>query len=115
MNRALVFVLVATGAPMGAEAGSPDRVDPVLDCATPVLDADTPERAKLLWAQYDADAIVRRLRQAYAPRLAGLFWKQAEGEESRLVLRLTGGEPVENERMTVCGEPLTVEFVSRAR
>lgn len=91
MNRALVFafVLVATGAPMGAEAGSPDRVDPVLVCATPVLDADTPERAKLLRVQYGANAIVRRLRQAYAPRLAGLFWKQAEGEESRLVLRLT--------------------------
>lgn len=68
MNRALVFafVLVATGAAMGVEAGSPDRVDPVLDCATPVLDADTPERAKLLRVQYGADAIVRRLRQAYA-------------------------------------------------
>ncbi len=87
-------------------------MDPVLDCSTPVLDAGTPEKAKLLRVQYDADAIVRQLRDTYAARLAGLFWKQAEGEESRLVVRLTGDEPVENERMTVCGEPLTVEFVA---
>ncbi|WP_181172824.1 MULTISPECIES: hypothetical protein [unclassified Mesorhizobium] len=46
------------------------------------------------------------------PRLTGLFWKQAEREENRLVLRLAGDEPVENERMTVCGEPLTIEFVA---
>lgn len=52
------------------------------------------------------------MRETYASRLAGLFWEQTEGEESRLVLRLTGDEPVESERMTVCGEPLTVEFVS---
>lgn len=100
---------------MAAEAEPPGRVDSVLDCSTPVLDADTPEKAKLLRVQYGADAIVRQLRETYAPRLEGLFWKQTEGEESRLVLRLTGDEPVENERMTVCGEPLTVEFVSRAR
>ncbi|OYR17707.1 hypothetical protein [Brucella grignonensis] len=113
MNRALVFafVVVATGVPMAAEAESPDRVDPVLDCATPVLDADTPEKARLLRVQYGADAMVRQLRQTYAPRLAGLFWEETEGEDSRLVLRLTGDEPVQNERMTVCGELLIVEFV----
>ncbi|NKB84792.1 hypothetical protein HED51_23805 [Ochrobactrum grignonense] len=96
---------------MAAEAESPDRVDPVLDCATPVLDADTPEKARLLRVQYGADAMVRQLRQTYAPRLAGLFWEETEGEDSRLVLRLTGDEPVQNERMTVCGELLIVEFV----
>jgi len=85
MNRALVFalVLVATGAPVGAEAESPHRVDPVLDCATPVLDTDTLEKARMLRVQYLADAIVRQLRATCAPRLAGLFWKQTEGEESR--------------------------------
>lgn len=68
MNRALVFafVLVATGAPMFAEAESPDRVDPVLDCSTPVLDANTPEKAILLRVQYGADAIVRQLQEIYA-------------------------------------------------
>ncbi len=113
MNRALVFafVLVATGAAMAAET-EPGRVNPVLDCSTPVLDADTSEKAKLLRVQYGADAIVRRLRETYASRLAGLFWKQAEGEESRLVPRLTGDGPVESEEMTVCGQPLTIEFIS---
>ncbi len=113
MNRALVFafVVVATGVPMAADAESPDRVDPVLDCATPVLDADTPEKARQRRVRYGAEAIVRQLRQTFAPRLAGLFWEETEGEDSRLVLRLTGDEPVENERMTVCGEPLIVEFV----
>ncbi len=97
---------------MVEEAESPDRLNPLLIYSTPVHGADTPEKAKLLRIQNGADVIVRQLRETYAPRLAGLFWKQAESEESRLVLRLTGDEPVENQRMTVCGEPLTVEFVA---
>ncbi|OYR19627.1 hypothetical protein CEV33_4817, partial [Brucella grignonensis] len=106
MKHSLVFafVLVSAGAPLTAEAESPNRVDPPLGCSTS-LDADTPEKAKLLRMQNDADAIVRQLRETYASRLAGLFWNQTEGEESRLVLRLTGEGPVENERIMVCGEP----------
>ena len=116
MKHALIFgiVLIATGAAVAAEPESPDRVDPVLDCSTPVLDADTPEQAKLLRVQFGGDALVRALRETYASRLAGLFWDQLAGKESRLVLRLTGEEPVENNSMMVCSEPLTVVFVPGA-
>lgn len=114
MKHTLVFAFVclATGSVLAAEPESPDRVDPLLDCSTPVLDADTPEKAKLLLVQAGGDTLVRELRQTYASRLAGLFWDQREGEESRLVLRLTGDEPVEDRRLEICGEPLTIAFIS---
>jgi hypothetical protein len=105
------FVCLATGSALAAEPESPDRIDPPLDCSTPILDADTPEKAKLLLVQAGGDTLVRELRQTYASRLAGLFWDQHEGRASRLVLRLTGSEPVENLRLTICGEPLTVAFI----
>lgn len=114
MKYALAIALVLSGTvtTIPARAESPDRVDPLFDCSTPVLDADTLEKAKLLRVQYGGDALVRELRETYAARLAGLFWDQREGEESRLVLRLIGDEPVENRRQEVCGEPLTVAFVT---
>lgn len=105
-------ILFGAATVMAAAQESPDRVNPVSDCSTPVLDARTPEMAKLLRVQYGGDALVRDLGGTYAARLAGLFWDQEEGEESRLVLRLTGDEPVETHRLTVCGEPLTVEFIT---
>lgn len=83
-----------------------------MDCSTPVLDAETPERAKLLRVQYGSDALVRELRQTYAPRLAGLFWDQQESAQSRLVVRLSGEGPVETRRLWICGEPLIVAFLS---
>ncbi|MER8872521.1 hypothetical protein NKI04_21775 [Mesorhizobium sp. M0814] len=97
---------------MAVELESPDRVDPLFDCSTPVLDADTLERAKLLRVQYGGDALVRELHQTYASRLAGLFWDQQEGADSRLVLRLTGDDPVETRKLSICGEPLTVAFIA---
>lgn len=109
---ALTLVFLGTAAAMDAELESPDRVDPLMDCSTPVLDADSPEKAKLLRVQYGGDALTRELRETYAPRLSAIFWDQQEGAESRLVLRLTGKEPVESRKLTVCGEPLTVEFIS---
>lgn len=109
---AIALTIIGTSTAMAAGSESPDRVDPLFDCSTPVLDADTPEKAKLLRVQYGADALVRELRETYASRLAGLFWDQQEGAESRLVLRLTGDEPVEARKLTVCGEPLTVVFNS---
>ena len=114
MKYALTIALVCLGTISGfaTEGELPDRVDPLLDCSTPVLDAETPERAKLLRVQYGGDALVKELRESYAPRLAGIFWDQQEGAEGRLVLRLTGDEPVEALRVTVCGEPLTVEFIA---
>ncbi len=114
MKHTLAVALILVGATISipAQAESPDRVDPLLDCSTPVLDADTPEKAKLLRVQYGGDALVRELRETYASRLAGLFWDQKEGEHSRLVLRLTGDEPVEDRKLEVCGEALTVAFVT---
>ncbi|MFC3219705.1 hypothetical protein ACFOEZ_11810 [Tianweitania populi] len=109
---AVALILVPATISIPAQAESPDRVDPLLDCSTPVLDADTPEKAKLLRVQYGGDALVRELRETYAARLAGLFWDQKEGEHSRMVLRLTGDEPVEDRKSEVCGEPLTVAFVT---
>jgi hypothetical protein len=82
-------MLLGTTTAMAVELESPDRVDPLFDCSTPELDADTPERAKLLRVQYGGDSLVRELRQTYASRLAGLFWDQREGADSRLLLRLT--------------------------
>ncbi|PRD43522.1 hypothetical protein C5748_09620 [Phyllobacterium phragmitis] len=98
MKHSLAIALLLLGAvtAMAAEPESPDRVDPLLDCSTPVHDADTPEKAKLLRVQYGGDSLARELRETYGSRLAGLFWDQQEGIESRLVLRLTGDEPVEN-------------------
>lgn len=80
INRALVFalVLVAAGALVAAEAESPDRVDPVLDCSTPVLDADTAEKARLLQVQYGADAIVPQLRTTYT-----LDWPDCYGSRRK--------------------------------
>lgn len=114
MKQALIlaFVCLATGSALAAEPESPDRVDPPLDCSTPILDADTPEKAKLLLVQAGGDSLVRELRQTYASRLAGLFWDQHEGRESRLAFRLTGSEVVEDLKLTVCGEPLTVAFIA---
>lgn len=110
LASALLFIgMIPT---IAAEPESRDRVDHLLNCSTPVLDAETSEKAKLLLVQYGGDALARELRATYASRLAGLFWDQQEGVESRLVLRLTGSEPVENQRLSVCGEPLTVEFVT---
>lgn len=111
----IALVLVGTAISIPAQGESPDRVDPLLDCSTPVLDADTPEKAKLLRVQYGGDALVRELRETYAARLAGLFWDQKEGEDSRLVLRLAGDEPVEDRKLEVCGEPLTIAFVTGQR
>lgn len=91
---------------------SPDRVDPPMDCSTPILDGDTPEMKKGILVQAGGDALVRELRKTYADRLAGLFWDQQDGAESRLVLRLTGEEPVAQRRLTVCGEPLIVDFIA---
>jgi hypothetical protein len=105
-------MLLGTTTAMAVELESPDRVDPLFDCSTPVLDADTPEMAKLLRVQYGGDALARELRNTYASRLAGMFWDQREGAESRLVLRLTGDDPVATRRLTVCGEPLTVAFIA---
>lgn len=110
---AMTLVFLGTATVTAAELETPDRVDPLMDCSTPVLDADTPEKAKLLRVQYSGDALVRELRETYARRLAGIFWDQQEGAESRLVLRLTGDEPVDTRKLTICGEPLTVEFISR--
>lgn len=114
MKHTLAVALILVGATISipAQAESPDRGDPLLDCSTPVLDADTPEKAKLLRVQYGGDALVRELRETYASRLAGLFWDQKEGEHSRLVLRLIGDEPVEDRELEVCGEPLTVVIVT---
>ncbi|MEO9340298.1 hypothetical protein ABFT80_22975 [Mesorhizobium sp. SB112] len=109
---AVTLVFLSTATALAVEPESSDRVDPLMDCSTPVLDADSPEMAKLLRVQYGGDALTRELRETYAPRLAGIFWDQQEGTESRLVLRLTGNEPVESRRLTICGEPLTVEFIS---
>jgi hypothetical protein len=91
---------------------SPDRVDPLMDCSTPILDGETPEMKKRMLVQAGGDALVRELRDTYADRLAGLFWDQQDGEGSRLVLRLTGDEPVAQRRLTVCGEPLIVDFIA---
>ncbi len=117
MKHTLAVALILVGATISipAQAESPDRVDPLLDCSTPLLDADTPEKAKLLLVQYGGDALVRELRETYASRLAGLFWDQKEGEDSRLVLRLTGDETVEDRKLEVCGEPLTIAFVTGQR
>lgn len=114
MKQTLAVALILVGATISipAQAESPDRVDPLRDCSTPVLDAETPEKAKLLRVEYGGDALVRELRETYASRLAGLFWEQKEGDHSRLVLRLTGNEPVEDRKLEVCGEPLTVAFVT---
>lgn len=109
---ATTLFLLNTAPSMAAGPESPDTVDPPLDCSTPVLDADTPEKATLLRVQYGGDALARELRETYAGRLAGLFWDQKEGADSRLVLRLTGEKPVEARRLTVCDEPLIVEFIS---
>lgn len=114
MNHSLVFelIIVSTSTAMVAESGPPDRVDPLFDCSTPTLDADTPDKAKLLRVQYGVDGLVRKLRETYAGRLAGLFRDQKVGEDSRLVLRLTGDEPFASRGLTVCSEPLTVELIS---
>ncbi|MCG8273894.1 hypothetical protein MIC97_20630 [Aquamicrobium sp. NLF2-7] len=109
---AIAFICLGTVPAIAGGTEDPARVDPLLDCSTPILDADTPERASILRVQAGADALVKDLRQTYASRLAGLFWDQQEGAESRLVLRLTGDEPVEARALTVCGEPLTVEFIA---
>lgn len=114
MKHTLAVALILVGATISipAQAEGPDWVDPLRDCSTPVLDAETPEKAKLLRVQYGGDALVRELRETYASRLAGLFWDQKEGEHSRLVLRLTGDEPVEDRMLEVCGAPLTVAVVT---
>lgn len=114
MKQALIFAFIclATGSALAAEPESPDRVDPLLDCSTIILDAETPEKAKLLRVQAGGDTLVRELRETYSSRLAGLFWDQHEGRESRLVVRLTGSEAVEDLRLTVCDEPLTVAFIA---
>lgn len=109
---AIAFICLGTVPAIAGGTEDPARVDPLLDCSTPILDADTPERARILQVQAGADALVKDLRQTYASRLAGLFWDQKEGEDSRLVLRLTGDEPVERRELTVCGEPLTIEFIA---
>ena len=83
-----------------------------MDCSTPILDGDTPEMKKRILVQAGGDALVRELRQTYADRLAGLFWNQQDGEDSRLVLRLTGEELVAQRQLTVCGEPLIVDFMA---
>ncbi|BCH19567.1 hypothetical protein [Mesorhizobium sp. L-2-11] len=87
MKHTLAIALVCLGTipAIAAEPESPDRIDPLFDCSIP---------------------------ETFASRLAGLFWDQKESEESRLVLRLTGGELVETRKLTMCGEPLTVEFIS---
>jgi hypothetical protein len=108
----IALMLLGTTTAMAVELESPDRVDPLFDCSTPVLDADTPERAKLLRVQYGGDALVRELHQTYASRLAGLFWDRREGADSRLVLRLTGDDPVETRKLSICGKPLTVAFIA---
>lgn len=108
----MALLLFSTAPSIAAERESPNRVNPLMDCSTPVLDADTPEKAKLLRVQYGGDALVRELGHTFAPRLAGLYWDQMEGGESRLVVRLTGEDPVETRRLTICGEPLIVEFIS---
>lgn len=110
LTLALLFLGSITA--MAAEPESPDRVDPLLSCSTSLLDANTPGQAKLLRVQSGGDGLVRELRETYASRLAGLFWDQQEGRDSRLVVRLTGDDPVEIRKLTVCGEPLTVEFIS---
>lgn len=45
-------------------------------------------------------------------QLAGLFWDQQEGADSGPVLRLTGDDPVETRRLSICGKPLTVAFIA---
>ena len=67
---------------------------------------------KRILVQAGGNALVRELRQTYADRLAGLFWNQQDGEDSRLVLRLTGEELVAQRQLTVCGEPLIVDFMA---
>jgi len=74
MKHGLAIALIIVGTNTAIAAESPDRVAPLFDCSTPVLDADTPEKAKLLRVQYGADALVRERRETYASRLAGLFW-----------------------------------------
>lgn len=104
--------ILAAALPAAIAQESPDRVDPPFDCSTPILDADTSEMARRLRVQFGGDAIVRELRETYEDRLAGLFWDQREGEVSRLVVRLTGDEQVNDRDLSVCGEPLTVAFIA---
>lgn len=51
--------------------------------------------------------IVERIRTQYAERLAGLYY---EREQKRIVVRLTGTEPVTPEAHTVAGDTLQVVF-----
>lgn len=63
-TRVFAFVLLVTVTNnAAAEPESSDRVDPLMDCSTPVLDANTPERAKLLVVQYGGDALAHELRE----------------------------------------------------
>ncbi|MDR6674229.1 hypothetical protein [Xanthomonas sp. 1678] len=51
--------------------------------------------------------IVERIRKQYAERLAGLYY---EHEQKRIVVRLTGMEPVAPETHTLAGGSLQVMF-----
>lgn len=108
----IALMLLGKTTAMAVELESPDRVDPLFDCSAPMLDADTPERAKLVRVQYGGDALVRELRQTYASRLAGLFWDQQEGADSRLVLRLTGRRACRDAQALPCSKRLTIEFIA---
>ncbi|MEO4001892.1 hypothetical protein [Mesorhizobium sp. CAU 1732] len=44
-------VVLGVGQSFAMAAESPDRVDPLFDCSTPLLEAHMPEKAKLLLVQ----------------------------------------------------------------
>lgn len=58
-------------------------------------------------AELDTGPIVARIRELHAERLAGLYY---ERDRSRIVVRLTGAEPVATETHAVEGGTLQVVF-----
>lgn len=73
--------------------------------AANVATTDTP-------AELGDGQIVQQLRDRHAARLAGLYFDRAR---NRIVVRLTGAEPVASETHTVEGRTLQVVFEPSAR
>lgn len=96
-----------------ASASAPASASTPVPASTPppapafASPAATPPTAPPDEAEPDTGPIVQRLREQYADRLAGLYYAR---EQRRIVVRLTGTEPVAPQTHAVAGGHLQVVF-----
>lgn len=99
---ALMMCLGATGCGT-ADDTTPGPASAPADAAATAPAAAAPDER----VEAATGPIVERIRTQYAERLAGLYY---EREQKRIVVRLTGMEPVAPETHTVAGGSLQVVF-----